>query len=332
MSKAFLKYLASLLLFGTNGIVAANIALSSQEIVWFRTLLGSVLLVGIFLITRRRLTSWQNRRQFVFLVLSGVAMAGGWLFVYEAYQRVGVGLGTLLYYCGPVLVLAASPLVFGERLTIRKLLGFAVVFVGLVLVNGLALQDGADVWGILCGIGAALTYAVMICFNKKAGNADGFENSMIQLVVAFVVVTVFVGSTCGLDIRVPSEAWPYVLVLGLLNTGLGCYWYFSSIGQLRAQTVSVVGYAEPLSAVIFSALLLGESMLPLQIVGAVCIIGGAAFCELFGTPVRREQACALDRESDRESSCAPECEPSCAPGRAQDCAPDSESACELGLE
>ncbi|MBR3691067.1 MAG: DMT family transporter [Eggerthellaceae bacterium] len=280
MNKAFLKYLSSLLLFGTNGIVAAHIALQSQEIVWFRTLLGSILLVGIFLCTRRKLTCIQDKRQFVFLVLSGVAMAGGWLFVYEAYQRIGVSLGTLLYYCGPVLVMAASPLVFKERLTIRKLCGFAVVFVGLLMVNGLALQEGADVWGLLCGVGAALTYAAMVCFNKMASSADGFENSMVQLVVAFVVVTVFLGFTSGLDLSIPASSWPYILVLGFVNTGLGCYWYFSSIGRLPAQTVAVAGYAEPLSAVVFSALLLGEQLLPLQVLGAACIIGGAAYSEL----------------------------------------------------
>lgn len=288
MNKAFLKYVSSLLLFGTNGIVAAHIALASQEIVWFRTLFGSLLLVGIFVATRRKLTCLQSRRAFLYLVLSGVAMAGGWLFVYEAYQRIGVSLGTLLYYCGPVLVMAAAPWLFKERLTARKLFGFAVVFAGLVMVNGLALQEGADVWGILCGVGAALTYALMVCFNKMATSADGFENSMIQLVVAFAVVTVFLGVTSGLDMVIPSEAWPYILVLGLLNTGLGCYWYFSSLGSLPAQTVAVAGYAEPLSAVIFSAVLLGEQLLPLQILGAACIIGGAAFSELSTRSSSRE--------------------------------------------
>ena len=44
-------------------------------------------------------------------------------------------------------------------------------------------------------------------------------------------------------------------------------------------TVSVCGYAEPLSAVIFSALILHEILLPLQILGAVLIIGGAVLSE-----------------------------------------------------
>jgi drug/metabolite transporter (DMT)-like permease len=56
---------------------------------------------------------------------------------------------------------------------------------------------------------------------------------------------------------------------------IGCYFYFFSIGELPVQTVAICGYVELLSA------LLGETLSLLQIVGAVLILGGAAFRELF---------------------------------------------------
>ncbi|MBQ8748040.1 MAG: DMT family transporter, partial [Clostridia bacterium] len=65
----------------------------------------------------------------------------------------------------------------------------------------------------------------------------------------------------------------------LLNTGIGCYFYFSSIGKLPVQTVAICGYLEPLSAVVFSVIFLKETMLPIQIIGAVLIIGGAMLGE-----------------------------------------------------
>ena len=71
-------------------------------------------------------------------------------------------------------------------------------------------------------------------------------------------------------------------MLGLLNTGIGCYFYFSSIGKLPVQSVAVCGYLEPLSAVAFSVLLLHENLLPVQLIGAVLIIGGAVFSERSG--------------------------------------------------
>ncbi len=49
---------------------------------------------------------------------------------------------------------------------------------------------------------------------------------------------------------------------------------------LSIQTVSICGYLEPLSAVVFSVLLFGGVMLPVQIFGAVFILGGAVFGEM----------------------------------------------------
>ena len=41
--------------------------------------------------------------------------------------------------------------------------------------------------------------------------------------------------------------WIPILWISLLNTGGGCYFYFSSIGRLPVQTVAIYGYIEPLS-------------------------------------------------------------------------------------
>ena len=48
------------------------------------------------------------------------------------------------------------------------------------------------------------------------------------------------------------------------------------------QRVSVWGYLEPLSAVILSALVLGEALAPANVAGTVLILGGAIFCEVAG--------------------------------------------------
>ena len=81
--------------------------------------------------------------------------------------------------------------------------------------------------------------------------------------------------------EIAAGDWFPILLLGLVNTGVGCYCYFSSIGDLPAQSVAICGYLEPLSAVLLSVLILHETMAPLQILGAVLIIGGAVFGECY---------------------------------------------------
>jgi drug/metabolite transporter (DMT)-like permease len=287
MKRAYIKHLLALLLFGSNGIFAMQIALNSYEIVLLRTLAGSLLLIAIFLLTKGRFTFSKHGRQIIFLILSGIAMGTSWMFLYEAYRQIGVSIASLAYYCGPVIVMALSPLLFREKLTGPKGFGFLAVLCGIFLVNGQALRDGKNGWGLFCGGMSAVMYAAMVICNKKAKDVKGLENAMLQLFISFLTVAVFVGVKQGFIIQIESRDWLPILVLGFLNTGIGCYFYFSSIGNLPVQTVAICGYLEPLAAVLFSVFLLRETMSGGQILGAVLIIGGAVFGEYMS--LRRQE-------------------------------------------
>ena len=177
--------------------------------------------------------------------------------------------------------MALAPLIFKERLTSVKLIGFVIVLVGMVLVNSEAFIEGEMSIGILLGLLAAVMYATMVIFNKKGQAIQGLENTTIQLVAAFLLVTVYSIIKGGFPVEINSESIVPILILGLVNTGIGCYLYFTAMGKLPVQSVSILGYLEPLSALLFSAILLGEHLSLLQLIGAACILGGAALGELY---------------------------------------------------
>jgi len=305
MSRTFRKYLASLLLFGSNGIVASSITLSSSQVVLMRTFLGALLLVVVLAVSVLRargrdgkeahaLASLAHPRQAVCLAVSGAALGIGWIFLFAAYRLIGVGVATLAYYTGPVIVMALSPLLFGERLTSAKLLGFAAVLTGAFLVVAQGGTGSINLAGLALGGLSAVAYAVMVVFSKKAPEVRGIEAATIQLVASFSAVAVYaaaLGQVPSLG-AVAASNLPATLVLGLVNTGLGCYLYFSAMGDLPVQRVAVCGYLEPLSAVVLSAVVLSEAMGPARILGAALIIGGAASCELLG---KRSLGPALSR-------------------------------------
>ncbi len=279
MKRSFFKYIMALFLFGSNGIIASNISLTSYEIVFMRTGIGSVLLICLFIFTKKKVGLKKNKKDILFITLSGIAMGISWICLYEAYSQIGVSLSSLLYYCGPVIVMILSPFLFKERLTISKVIGFITVLIGIFFVNGNISNENIKIYGLICGGVSAVMYSFMVIFNKYAKRITGLENSMIQLLVSFLTVAVFTGIKSGYAINVSGSDWIWILILGLLNTGMGCYFYFSSIGNLPIQTVAICGYLEPLSAVIFSVLILKEVLLPMQIIGAIFIIGGAIIGE-----------------------------------------------------
>ncbi len=85
-------------------------------------------------------------------------------------------------------------------------------------------------------------YLFMVTLNKQSKQITGMENSIIQLTVSFLTVGVFGGFRHSLVIYVPGEACVWILILGIVNTGIGCYLYFSPLAKLPVQTVVICGY------------------------------------------------------------------------------------------
>ena len=201
MKKSTICYIAALLLFGSNGIIASFITMSSSEIVMCRTLIGSVLLIVLYLASGQRFTFLKQSRDFI---------------------------------------------------------------------------------GILCALLSAVMYASMVSCNKKAEEISGMESATLQLTFAFFAVFLYVVCQQGFHFTLQSSDLAPLLILGLVNTGVGCFLYFSSIGKIHVQTIAILGYLEPLSAILFSVIFLQERMLPLQIAGAVLILSGAMGAEVGG--------------------------------------------------
>ena len=290
-----MKYLVSLALFGSNGIVAGGIALPPSQVVLVRSFLGSALLVVALATslamgrhhpdhTKARLVTRRHPRQACALAASGAALGIGWIFLFEAYRLVGVGVSTLAYYCGPVIVMALSPLLFSERLTHVKVAGFSCVVLGAFFVVAQGGGHGGSAQGLALGGMSAVMYAAMAVFSKRAPQIKGLEAASVQLVSCFVAVLLYsiLSGSVVTPAALAQANLPAMLLLGFINTGLGCYLYFSSIGQLPVQRFAVCGYLEPLSAVVLSAAILGEPLTLGRIAGACLIIGGAAASELLG--------------------------------------------------
>jgi drug/metabolite transporter (DMT)-like permease len=190
----------------------------------------------------------------------------------------------VLNYTGPVIVTALSPLLFRERLTWPRAAALGLALSGVFCIGGQAAARGASGRGLLCAGLSAVSYAAMVICSKKAAQIRGMENAALQMLFALLTAAAFVGGRRGFSMEIAGGDWPSILWLGAVNTGVGCWLYFSSIGQLPVQTVAVCGYLEPLFAVLLSAVFLHESLGPVQLLGAGLIVGGAVLGE--GVPAR----------------------------------------------
>ena len=274
-----------MLLFGTVGIFRRGITgMSSASIACFRGAAGAVFLFIVCRITKHPLRNGLGGKKIALLAVAGALMGFNWILLFEAYSYTTVSVATLCYYMEPTIVTLVSPLLFGEKLTGRKWLCVAVSLLGMVLVSGViegGLPAAGAGKGILFGLGAGVLYASVVCLNKLAGGVDVYERTLIELIAAAAVLLPYIFLAEGQFSFPPdTKGLVLLLILGFAHTGLAYVLYFGSLDKLPAQTVAILSYIDPVSALLLSALFLSERLSLLSFFGAVLILGAAAFSEL----------------------------------------------------
>ena len=269
---------AAAVIFGTLAPFVRGISVSSGELALYRAVMAA-LLVGGYLLVKLALRA--NRREAALLLLSGMAMGVNWILLFEAYRYTTVSVATLSYYFAPVLVTAACPLLFHERLTGKQIVCFVMSTLGLVLVIGVGgLRGGADVRGVLFGLGAATFYAAVILLNKFIRSVAGIQRTFLQFLAAIVILIPYVAATGGVSLgTLGARGWVCLLIVGFFHTGVTYCLYFSALRELPGQEVALLSYMDPLVAVIVSVTVLEPVTAP-QLAGGALILGFTLWNEL----------------------------------------------------
>lgn len=273
-----------MLIFGSIGVFVKNIELSSSEIALLRGAIGSVFLLVLSFLVKQKLSISAIKENLLLLILSGAAIGFNWIFLFEAYRYTTVSNSTISYYFAPVIVMILAPFILKEKLTSIKIVSLLLAMMGLILVvnNGDGSQGGSynHTVGILYGLLAATFYASVILMNKLIKNLSGYETTLIQLMMASIVLAPYVFIKKGLDFSgLNHPSITLILILGIVHTGFAYFLYFSAIKALKGQTIAVLSYIDPISAVIFSFLLLGEHMTVLQMIGGILVLGSTFLSE-----------------------------------------------------
>ena len=280
---AYLMMIASLLIVGTIGVFRRYIPLPSALLAFFRGLIGAASLLAFVALRGKKSWGRIESRKLGGLVLNGVFLGVNWLLLFEAFNHTTIAKATLSYYMQPSILLLLSPLVFREKLTVKKLICAGVALAGMVLVSGVLGAEGgriADGRGILFGLAAACFYTLVVILNKKITGVDAYQKTVIQLFSAAAALLPYLLITGQLrGASIDGRVAVLILIVGVVYTGLVYALYFGSMDGLKAQTISMLSYLDPVVAMAVSALVLRERMGAGALLGAVLILGSALVSE-----------------------------------------------------
>ena len=279
--------IGAMTIFGTIGIFRKYIPLPSSLLALARGIIGTAFLLFLVLAVKRdKLSVEAIKRNFVFLVVSGAFIGFNWILLFEAYQYTTVATATLCYYMAPVIVVLVSPFLFKERLTLLKAICVAVALAGMVFVSGIP-QSGfggmSELKGILLGLGAATLYAIVVILNQYIKDIPAYDKTIMQLGTAAIAILPYTLLTENFaDISFTPVAVLMLIFVGIVHTGIAYTLYFGSMSGLKAQTIALFSYIDPVVAIILSAVILQENIGLWGVIGAVMVLGSTMVSELFG--------------------------------------------------
>lgn len=282
-TRALAALTASMLLFGTIGLLRRGIDAPSSLLALVRAVVGTGFLSLYCARKHLRLMDGLNRRQWLLLVLSGAVMGFNWIALFESYRYTSLAAATMCYYMQPTILIVFSPVLFRERLTPLKLLCADAGVLGMALVSGVIGTQApapSELRGIALGLTAAVLYAAVIILNKKAGSVNPYQRTVLQLGAAAVALAPYVLLTEDLKtVHLNAAGLGALAVLGLVHTGLAYTLYFGSMEPLSAQTIALFSYIDPVTALLLSALLLREPLSLTGWLGAALILAAAVLGE-----------------------------------------------------
>lgn len=268
--------------FGTLAIfgrLATEVGIDLPSLLAFRFLLATPL-VWIPLLVRGRLRLLSGRNLVAGIGLGAVGYAAMSFFFLFGVNLTGAGLGALLLYIYPAIVVVIASFVLDERIT-----RFTVAAVVLAVAGIAMVATGQPVRVDPLGIGvlllAAVIYAGYITVSRSVLQTVSAPALSAHVIPAAGVTFLLHGAITGTT-TVPAtpEQWGVVVGIAVLATAIPILTFFAAVSIIGASRTSVVSTFEPVFTVILGTLLLGEPLTLGSIVGGLAVLSGVLMIQL----------------------------------------------------
>ena len=201
-------------------------------------------------------------------------------------QYVPAGLGRLIMFLYPTLVVILSALFLARRPTGRELSALAVTYVGIALVLSQRLGTGPEHRLFLLGaalvFGSAMCYAVYLVTGsqlvKRVGSMRFTAYTMMVSTVPALVQFALLESPAALQL--PGEVWLYAILLATVCTVLPVFLVAEALKRIGANHFALIGGLGPVTTVLADFALLEGALTPAQLAGGALVIAGVLLVTL----------------------------------------------------
>jgi drug/metabolite transporter (DMT)-like permease len=280
---AFATLLLIALMMGANHVaarIAFNHGVDVATAVVVRSAVTALVIVLILAAQRVRVSFGARERRF--LPLIGLLIGVQSLCLYSSVARLPVALALLAFNTYPIWTALWSALLYRRRPERAMLLAMPVILFGLALaldVLGAASGLGAaGQWsrigsGVAFALAAAATFGLALVLTQhEAAGVDGRVRTATTMGLAALVALTTVGAQGGFHLPTAPAGWGGLAALTFLY-GTAFTIMFTVLPRLGVVGNSAIMNVEPVFALVLAWAVLGQTIAPVQVVGALVVVG-----------------------------------------------------------
>lgn len=274
--KGYLLAAVAAAAYGTNPAFAIPLyeqGMNPNTVLLFRYLMGMPLLAAIMAV--RGIPFKMSKEEIGPTALLGILMALSSLGLFESYKYMNSGVASTLLFVYPIMVAVMMIFIFHEQFRLSIGLCLIIMSGGLVLL--MKPSDGASIsiLGIMLVMMSALTYALYIIFvnvSKVIRNIPTTKLLFYLLGWGCAVYALMI--PLGQEVRLPAVAtgWFNLAALAVIPTVLSLVCTTRAIQLIGSTPTAILGALEPVSAVILSVTILGQTLTTREIIGGMLIL------------------------------------------------------------
>jgi len=257
-------------------IIVKLSSLPSTIEAFYRMLFGGIALCIIALITRAKF--WKGWRPIFYALACGFLFSGDLYFWQLSIEHVGPGLATILGNMQVFILTLVGVLVYRESVTIRTIIAFPLVLLGLSMLIGLKWDSLTASYriGVYLGLIGALFYGAFVLILRKAQKEKRHlppTTNLIMICIASVIILGILSFFRGepLLIRTTSN-WLWMILYGVLCQAFAWLLITKGLPKIPVSYTGFLLLLQPSLAFIWDILIFKRPTPPVEIVGAMITI------------------------------------------------------------
>lgn len=262
--------------YGTNPAFAIPLyeqGMNPNSVLFFRYLFGIPLIALVM--AARGVPFRLSREEIGPTAILGILMAFSSLALFESYKYINSGIASTLLFVYPVMVAVMMIFFFHEKMRMSVVLCLVIMSVGLILLMKPQGEITLSPFGCLLVMVSALTYALYIIFVNVSKVIKAIPTSKLLFYVLACGSAVYLAMIpLGNELTMPTKesGWLNLTALAVIPTLLSLTCTTKAIQLIGSTPTAILGALEPVSAVMLSVTVLGQSITPRDIAGGILII------------------------------------------------------------